>query len=174
MPGVTFTIDKGNPGNSDSYTEYHLKNYSDYTGTNFIVQGPNPEFSGATLKLNHSEVYETNARMRFEEKCKLTLEQGSITIIEKYGNLIFENGGEMFMHENSNITFYDHGEIIINSGGKVFNCGANITNNSNVCILVNNGGQYHIGSEFCNNNVEHLFDNGSFFSCKEWWRIESS
>lgn len=70
------------------------------------------------------------------------------------------------MHENSNITFYDHGEIIINSGGKVFNCGANITNSSNVCILVNNGGQYHIGSEFCNNNVEHLFDIGSFLVVK--------
>lgn len=119
LSGVTFAVDKGQPGNATTNTEFLLKNYSDGTGTKFILNGNNEEFSGATLKLKHSDVYETNARMRFQQDCELILKPQSNTILEKYGNLIFENGGEMYMEQNSNLTFYDHGEIIINSGGKV-------------------------------------------------------
>jgi hypothetical protein len=68
----------------------------------------------------------------------------------------------MFMENNSNIIFQDHGEIIINSGGTLYNCGANIINNSSACILIHNGGNYFIGSQYCIPTVTHTFNDGAF------------
>ena len=77
----------------------------------------------ATLSLKHSDTYANNARLYVENNSVFTVWETAELEINKYGNVIIEDGGKMYMEDNSNIYFADHGEIIINAGGTLYNCG---------------------------------------------------
>ena len=131
------------------------------TAIPFIIE------DSAKLKLKYSETYGSNARLYVQNNAEFRVKPTGNLDIDKYGNVILESGGKMYMENNSNILFHDHGEIIINSGGTLCNCGANITNNSSVCIIVHNGGNYFIGSQYCIPSVTHTFNNGAFLVVDE-------
>jgi hypothetical protein len=116
----------------------------------------------AKLSLKHSDTYANNARLYVENNSEFRVRNTASLEIKKYGNVILESGGQMFMENNSNIIFQDHGEIILNSGGTLYNCGANIINNSSACILIHNGGNYLVGSQYCIPSVTHNFNDGAF------------
>jgi hypothetical protein len=162
--GATLTIDKGNPNSQDQNILTLLPFTSINDGTDIIVNGPTSEYGPAHLILKPSDFHNEDAQIVANNYCNIRLKTGSETRIGKYANLIARGdnltiGGKMYMEENSNIYFEELAEIIIESGGTIYDCGPIFTNNNNSCIRVDPGGHTVMGG--CDAPITRVIDNGA-------------